>query len=45
MVVMISIDGKTSVPLKVLQDRIRCKEDKKRNQDLKPNEKKEHDKK
>lgn len=36
---MTSLDGKTIVPLKVLQDRVRCKEDKKSNLDLKSNEK------
>lgn len=39
MVVVISLDGKTVVPLEVLQDRLQCKEDKKSDPDLKSNEK------
>jgi len=39
MVLMTSLDGKTIVLLKVLQDRVRCKEDKKSNLDLRSNEK------
>lgn len=41
MVVVMSIDGKLPVPLKVLQDRVRSKEDKKSGLELKSNEKKE----
>jgi hypothetical protein len=40
MVVVMSIDGKLPVPLKVLQDRVQSKEDKKSGLKLKSNEKK-----
>jgi hypothetical protein len=45
MVVVMSIDGKLPVPLKVLQDRVQSKEDKKSGLELKSNEKKEPDQK